>query len=277
MIPGQDRDTQHMTTERSLRPHPFSLLAGIGMCALAATQAHTQEARCAGEVITQGRVSSIIDGRSLTLQDGRTVRLAGVEDTVSGISVKTAQQSALEALVGDRDVMLRGNPKTDRYGRLVGFVFISGQDQPVQATLVEAGHLAVTAPVDDSACAVVLRAREFQARQAKRGIWAEPAALKNAEMPGDILTLVGRFVVVEGRVVSVREAGATLYINFGRRWTQDLAVTISRRNVAAFEAAGVPVKSLERKRILVRGWVEQRGVPRLHASWPGQIETADTN
>ncbi|WP_254517445.1 hypothetical protein, partial [Salmonella enterica] len=60
----------------------------------------------------------------------------------------------------------------------------------MQATLVEAGHLAVTAPVDDSACAVVLRAREFQARQAKRGIWAEPAALKNAEMPGDILTLV---------------------------------------------------------------------------------------
>lgn len=247
------------------------------MCALAATQAYADDARCAGNVITQGRVTSIIDGRTLMLQDGRTVRLAGVEDTVSGSSAKTAQHAALEMLVSDRDVLLRGNPKTDRYGRLVGFVFISGQDQPVQATLVEAGHLAVTAPVDDSGCAVILRAGEFQARQAKRGLWAEPAALKNAEMPGDILTLVGQFVVMEGRVLSVREAGATLYINFGRRWTQDLAVTISRRNVAAFEAAGVPVKSLERKRILVRGWVEQRGGPRLHASWPGQIEAVDRN
>jgi hypothetical protein len=91
-------------------------------------------------------------------------------------------------------------------------------------------------------------------------------------MPGDILAVVGQFVVAEGRVQSVREAGATLYINFGRRWTQDFAVTISRRSMAAFEAAGVPFKSLERKRVRVRGWVEQRGGPRIHASWAGQIE-----
>jgi hypothetical protein len=91
-------------------------------------------------------------------------------------------------------------------------------------------------------------------------------------MPGDILAVVGQFVVAEGRVRSVREAGATLYINFGRRWTQDFAVTIPRRNLAAFEAAGIPLKSLERRRIRVRGWVEQRGGPRIHASWTGQIE-----
>jgi hypothetical protein len=42
--------------------------------------------------------------------------------------------------------------------------------------------------------------------------------------------------------------------------------------MAAFEAAGVPFKSLERKRVRVRGWVEQRGGPRIHASWAGQIE-----
>lgn len=277
MTSAQDRATQRMTAQRSPRLLQFSLLACVGACALATAQAYAQEARCAGEAIAQGRVTSIIDGRTLTLQDGRTVRLAGVEDTISGISAKGAQRTALETLIGAREVTLRGNLKPDRYGRLVAFVFVSGQDEPVQAKLVEGGHLAVTAPVDDKDCAAVLRAREFQARQARRGLWAEPAALKNAEMPGDILTLVGRFVVVEGRVLSVREAGATLYINFGRRWTQDLAVTISRRNVAAFEAAGVPVKSLERKRILVRGWVEQRGGPRLHASWPGQIEAVDRN
>ena len=56
--------------------------------------------------------------------------------------------------------------------------------------------------------------------------------------------------------MSVREAGATTYLNFGRRFTRDFAVTISRRDAAAFEAAGVALKSLERRRILVRGWVE---------------------
>ena len=75
--------------------------------------------------------------------------------------------------------------------------------------------------------------------QAKRGIWADPAAIKNAESPGDILAGIGRFTVVEGKVLSVRQAGATTYLNFGRNWTRDFAVTISRRMVPAFEAAGV--------------------------------------
>lgn len=273
---GSRHDAHRMTTRQGFRLRLFGLLACIGATAPVVAQAQAQEPRCADNVIAQGDVAAIVDGRTLTLQDGRTVRLAGVEDTVSGISANASQREALEVLIGGKgEVVLRGNPKPDRYGRLVAFAFVSGQDEPVQAKLVEGGHLAVTAPVEDKACAAILRAREFQARQAKRGLWALPAALKNTEMPGDILTLVGRFVVAEGRVLSVREAGATLYINFGRRWTQDLAVTISRRNVAAFEAAGVPVKSLERKKILVRGWVEQRGGPRLHASWPGQIEAID--
>ena len=91
----------------------------------------------------------------------------------------------------------------------------------------------------DKDCAAVLMAAEATARQAKRGIWADPAAIKNAESPGDILAGIGRFTVVEGKVLSVRQAGATTYLNFGRNWTRDFAVTISRRMLPAFEAAGI--------------------------------------
>ena len=59
-------------------------------------------------------------------------------------------------------------------------------------------------------------------------------------------------------VLSVREAGATTYLNFGRNWTRGFAVTISRRIVGSFEAAGIALKSLKGKRIRVRGWVEER-------------------
>jgi hypothetical protein len=31
-------------------------------------------------------------------------------------------------------------------------------------------------------------------------------------------------------VLSVRESGATIYVNFGRRWTEDFTVTILKRN-----------------------------------------------
>ena len=83
--------------------------------------------------------------------------------------------------------------------------------------------------------------------------------------------------MVEGKVLSVRQAGATTYVNFGRRWTRDFAVTISRRVWPAFEAAGISLKSLENKRIRVRGWIEARGGPRIEALQVGQIEMAGEN
>jgi hypothetical protein len=79
-------------------------------------------------------------------------------------------------------------------------------------------------------------------------------------------------MVVEGKVLSVRQAGATTYLNFGRNWTRDFAVTISKRALPAFEAGGFALKSLENKRIRVRGWVETRGGPRIEALHAGQIE-----
>ena len=97
-------------------------------------------------------------------------------------------------------------------------------------------------------------------------------AIKNAESPDDILAGIGRFVVVEGKVLSVRQAGATTYLNFGRNWTRGFAVTISRRMLPAVEAAGIVPKSLENRRIRVRGWVEGSTGPRIDVHRVGQIE-----
>jgi len=268
-----------MTSIISSAPRDAILVAltGLGVTMLdligpGAIPAIAREGPCMAERIDEGRVGAIVDARTFRLQDGREVRLAGVEDAISGVGARPAQRTALEDLAAGREIILRGSQKPDRYGRIVAIAFIPGQDQPIQARLIEDGHLIVTAAIEDDNCASYLRKGEARARRAKRGLWAEPAAIKNTEMPGDILAVVGQFVVAEGRVQSVRDTGATLYINFGQRWTQDFAVTISRRNVAAFEAAGLPLKSLERRRVRVRGWVEQRGGPRIHASWAGQIE-----
>jgi hypothetical protein len=42
--------------------------------------------------------------------------------------------------------------------------------------------------------------------------------------------------------------------------------------MASFEAAGINLKSLENRNIRVRGWVEQRGGPRIELLHVGQIE-----
>ena len=114
---------------------------------------------------------------------------------------------------------------------------------------------------------------ETAARAAKRGLWADP---NFAPLPADHVTELaaerGHFVLVEGKVLSVRESGGTIYLNFARRWSQDFSVTIVRRHARAFAAAGIEPKALEGRRIRVRGWIEQRSGPIIEAAAPEQIE-----
>jgi endonuclease YncB( thermonuclease family) len=225
----------------------------------------------------EGRVVEVIDARSFRLQDGREIRLAGIEPAATG--APTANRgAALAALISGHEVTLQGEDDSpDRYGRQPAFVFLEGADTPVQGLLLAQGDALLAGTVADKDCASTLTAAEAAARRDKRGAWGDPTAIKNTESPGDILTRIGRFTVVEGKVLSVRQAGATTYLNFGRNWTRDFAVTIPKRGLAAFEAAGIVLKSLESRRIRIRGWVEAHGGPRIEALRVGQIEVLGGN
>jgi endonuclease YncB( thermonuclease family) len=254
-------------------------------------------AGCSFEPQGEGRVADVIDARSFRLQDGREVRLAGIEPVVpeqpssekpSSEKPSSAKPSlekpsanrtpALAAILTGRAVKLRGEDDTpDRYGRQPAFVFLDPSETLVQGELLAQGEALVSATSTDKECASVLMAAEALAREAKRGVWGDPAAIKNSESPGDILAGIGRFTLVEGKVLSVRQAGATTYLNFGRNWTRDFAVTISRRVLPVFAAAGIVPKSLENRRIRVRGFVEARGGPRIELLRVGQIELLGGN
>jgi hypothetical protein len=86
------------------------------------------------------------------------------------------------------------------------------------------------------------------------------------------------------KVVSVRDSGATTYVNFGRRWSEDFTVTVLKRNERNFTAAGLDVKGLAGRRVRVRGWIEERirteggssgQSPFVEGERPEQIETLD--
>src|SRR5450631_3742193 len=266
-----------VTRARRRRGGFVTALLPCGFMLVVATATPTAAAGCAFEPQGEGRVAAVIDARSFRLQEGREVRLAGIEP-VAVEKDQAGRISALAAIVMGRDVTLRGeDDMPDRYGRQPAFVFLAGSESPVQSLLLAQGEALVSATVADKDCASALLAAETAARDAKRGTWADPAAIKNAESPGDILTGIGRFTVVEGKVLSVRQAGATTYLNFGRSWTQGFAVTISRRATAALEIAGIIVKSLENRRIRVRGWVEARSGPRIEVLRAGQIELLGEN
>ena len=227
-------------------------------------------ADCALERQGEGRVATVVDARNLRLEDGREIRLAGIE---RGGTDRPGGRAALSALVGGREVTLHGDDDTpDRYGRQGAFVFVTGSEHSVQSELLRRGEAVAAVDISEKNCAAALAAAERAARDAKLGIWAETTAIKNAESPGDILSAIGHFTVVEGKVLSVRQAGAITYLNFGRNWTRDFAATISRRIIPAFESANLGPKSLENRRIRVRGVVSSRGGPRIELLRVGQIE-----
>ena len=102
---------------------------------------------------------------------------------------------------------------------------------------------------------------ETAARKVKLGLWRSSYYdLLNADSPTDLLAEQGRFALVEGRVLSVHESGATIYVNFGRRWSEDFTVTILKRN-RNFTAAGLELKTLAGRQIRVRRFIEERGGP----------------
>ena len=257
----------------------FALVLPLGLISVVSA-APAIASGCSFEAQGEGRVASIVDGRSFRLEDGREIRLAGIEPVRSEKMApeKAGPTSALWAIIAGHNVTLRGDDDTpDRYGRQQALVFLEGSDTSVQAMLLQEGEALVAGTVSDKDCASVLAAAEAAARSAKKGTWADSAVIKNAESPGDILAGIGRFTVVEGKVLSVRQAGATTYLNFGRNWTRGFAVTISRRMIPVFEAAGIGLKSLENRKIRVRGWVEARQGPRIEMLRVGQLELLGGN
>ena len=192
---------------------------------------------CSFEPQGEGRVSAIIDARTFRMDDGREVRLAGIE-TVDGPASADGVAALAPCCRPQCQLARRDRCAENLYGRQPAFVFVEQAAAPVQNQLLTRDVAPVSGTVADKACAAELAAAEAAARRARRGIWADRAAIKNAESPGELLARIGQFTVVEGKVLSVRQAGATSYINFGRRWTRDFAVTISRRVMPTFEAAG---------------------------------------
>jgi endonuclease YncB( thermonuclease family) len=256
-------------------------------------------AACDLETVASGTVQSVTDGRTFILADGHEVRLPAVEiPALPAVAAPAPAESAattpaeppqppppdpdqaaaaaLRSLLDGRHVALRASKLvTDRYGRILADALATRDGYPgsAQKTLLSQGLAFLTTRPGDPGCRAELRAAERIGRAAKLGLWADPRYLpRAAEDLAGLSAERGRFTLVEGKVVSVRESGGTIYVNFGRRWSEDFTVTISKRNERQFIDAGLRPSGLSGRRVMVRGWIEERGGPWIEAAGPEQIE-----
>jgi nuclease-like protein len=253
---------------------PSAAAAALCGALIAPAQAQTpKQSDCRLTPIGTAAVRAVADDATVTLDDGRSMRLAGLELWPN----RQATERLGVLLTGKTVELKRLGTDTDRYGRVVAHVFVAAAEPWVQADLLALG-LARVARVGDFSCANKLFAHERTARAAKLGVWADPYyVMGQAEDPAEVLKGRGRFAIVEGKVLSVRESGGTIYVNFGRRWSEDFTVTIAKRNERAFSGSGLELKKLAGRRVRIRGWIEERGGPWVDAAAPEQIEVLEHN
>jgi endonuclease YncB( thermonuclease family) len=263
----------------------LAVLIGLSAVADAALAASIGAGACRPAAEEHATVRAAIDARTLDLADGSEVRLAGLEDLAAfgpgtGPGPGLAAGRAKAAL----DILLRGKPirlqslGSDRYGRRVALVVRadSATGAAVQQELLASGHAVASGRLGHTACAAAFLSAERTARAARLGLWSDPYyEVGQAERPAELLAMRGRFALVEGKVLSIGDRRAIVYLNFGRRWSEDFTVTILKRNERHFIAAGLEPKALADHRIRVRGWIDDRGGPWIEATSPDQIELAD--
>ncbi len=126
-------------------------------------------------------VARVIDGDTMKLSDGRTVRYIGVDTPEvrrrrGGEWVREPEPYAVEAteanrrLVEGRAVRLEQDVQShDRYGRLLVYVYVD--DLFVNAELVRQGYAVPLTIPPNVKYAELFRELAREARQAQRGLW----------------------------------------------------------------------------------------------------------
>lgn len=159
-------------TELITYPSPSPLILATPIATSSATQGIEGE---------KAYVSKVVDGDTIELSNGKSVRLIGMDtpETVDprrpvGCFGKEASQETKSLLLGREIIMQKDVSETDKYGRLLRYIFLpldSGQTLFVNDYLVREGYATVYTYPPDVKFNEQLREAEREAKEYKRGLW----------------------------------------------------------------------------------------------------------
>ncbi|MFN3743672.1 MAG: thermonuclease family protein [Hyphomicrobiaceae bacterium] len=224
-------------------------------------------------------VTGVIDGETLALDDGRRLRLIGalapravdVGATAGSWPPENEARTALASLVEGRSVTLwHDAARSDRYGQVLAHVTI-GSDW-LQGMLVARGLARAYGRPGSDACTAALANLEHQARAQGLGLWANAAYRVRLGAHGDWERAVGSFHLARGTVHRASRGAGEVYVSLGlrrgRAYPLAAVVPANRTDLTG----GVAPRALVGRRVLVRGWVEQRRGPVIVIDSKGQFE-----
>jgi micrococcal nuclease len=209
---------------------------------------------------SQGRakVVEVPTGDMVRLDDGRTVKLAGITaprlDAPYG---EAARERLARMVLGQQVELLSAGAAQDPFGRTLSQLRMAKGRRWVQGRLLKDGAARVRTFSDSRALAPMMLNREASARNARQGLWA----LEDYRVlvPGEAVKAPPGFALVEGQVRQVRTGIDGRIVDLGRGFL----VTIPAKAIEDFDSAGRSPAALEGKLVRVRGTINRDGQMRL--------------
>ena len=122
-------------------------------------------------VYEQALVTTVIDGDTVDLVDGRRVRYLGIDTPESGeYYAENATARNKELVEGKIIELQRGDRDQDEYGRLLRYVYVDGVF--VNAELIAGGYAKAYIFDPDDRYSQILVQLEQYAKIRERGLWA---------------------------------------------------------------------------------------------------------
>jgi len=246
--------------------------------ALALALAGPASAAC-GVAAGTARIAEVTERLEIRLEDGRLVRLAGLDvpDTPRGGAETAANARSFLGgrLVGREVALVALAARPDRWGRFLADLSLAepsgGGASAASLLLLSAGFARVRPEFETRGCVAERLAAESKARAAGLGLWNDPDySILEATDVEELAERDGRFVLVEGIVRRVGVGRARLYLDCGGR--DGFTVVVARKSQTAFQNAGVPFNALAGEKIRVRGVLDDRFGPRLEIAEPLMVE-----
>jgi len=221
---------------------------------------------CSSELYDEtSSVKYVHDGDTLRLNDGRKVRLIGINTPELGHKDKTAEpfsteaKKALQSLLKDNKsiTLLYGKDNKDHYGRILAHGFLAN-GQNVQAILLEKGlATAIIIPPNTQYAACYLEL-ENTARCSKKGLWQNTKLIKAKKLE----TRHKGFQLVQGKVKSININKKGIWLNIDNRLT--IGIRPDNQSLFAIKA----INEMLNKTIIVRGWLNKNRAGKSNKSNP---------
>lgn len=200
------------------------------------------------------QVERVVDGDTVRLTDGRSVRMIGLNTPEKARAGKPAEPFALDAMrnlerlvdaTNKRVYVQPGTEANDRYGRVLAHLFSRDGRSLEEAQLAAGMGMSVAIAPNTARLGCQLNA-ENQARRASRGLWQQ-------RRPQDVRTLdEGGFALLRGRVQSSERSRG------GWRLVLENNLMVNVDDARLDTAGERYLQSLTGRTVEVRGWVTDR-------------------